>query len=135
MRVNKNSPHKPFLLLLCVSKVKKGCSNHFLYDNLEDKLHFLIKKYNKNKTTKINPQYPFVFLGSSPKLWECSITKYKCKTPDAPSRSEVLGQTGKFSDDFYKKLLTKKDNELIFSFILSRYFDDKLHKEILIDLI
>ena len=135
MRVYKNSPHKPLLLLLCVSKVKKGCSNHFLYDNLEDKLHFLIKKYNKNKTAKINPQYPFVFLGSSSKLWESSITKLQCKNPDAPIRSEVLGQTAKLAKDFHEKLLINDNCKLIIDYILNNYFESKLHKQILIDLI
>ena len=105
-----------------------GMSNNFTYEQIEDKLHFLIEKYNKIKTAKINPQYPFVFLASASKLWECSINKEDCKYTDAPSRVEVLGKIGKLNDDFLKKLLINDNYKLIIDYLLSRYFESKFHK-------
>ena len=129
------SLHKPLLLLLVLSCIKKGSKNSFLFNDIEAILKTLISKYGLKNTSKINPQYPFVYLASSPFIWECSINKKELKYPAAASRNEVKGKYGNLNDDFFKYLKNKSENlDNTIQFILTEYWTTSYHEDILNDL-
>ena len=63
------SLHKPLLLLLTIGKVYNGHKNLFLFDEIEKELARLISKYGLKNTSRINPQYPFIYLASNSSIW------------------------------------------------------------------
>ena len=131
IKVNKGSPHKPLLLLLCLNKIKDGHDNLFVFRDIEAELCFLISKFSGKRTNKINAQYPFVFLAYDQFIWECSLPKDNCRYPDAPSRSEVIFARGKLNSKFFDFIKTNPDNyEKVFQLILDNFFDIELHEKI-----
>ncbi|MCF8342478.1 MAG: HNH endonuclease [Chitinophagaceae bacterium] len=138
MKVNKIgnviSLHKPLLLLLTISEIIHGHKNEFLYDDLESPLSLLISKYGLKNTSKLNPQYPFIYLASSPKLWDCSISKFDLKHPDAASRKELLGAIGYFTNEFYTFIKSRENALHFLQQILNQYWPEVYHIEILQDL-
>jgi len=81
------SLHKPLLLLLTISKIYNGHKNQFLFDDIEYELGSLISKYGLKNTTKVNAQYPFIYLASNTNIWNCSRDKKELIHPDAASRT------------------------------------------------
>ena len=69
------SLHKPLLLLLTISKIFNGHQNQFLFDEIEHELAVLISKYGLKNTSKVNAQYPFIYLASNTRIWKCSKNK------------------------------------------------------------
>jgi putative restriction endonuclease len=138
LKVNKTgnviSLHKPLLLLLTISEIIHGHKNEFLYDDLESQLSLLISKYGLKNTSKLNPQYPFIYLASSPQLWYCNKRKVDLKHPDAANRSELLGAIGNFAAEFYKFIKSKQNATHCLQKILNQYWPEVYHKEILQDL-
>ncbi len=138
LRLNKTgniiSLHKPLLLLLVISEILKGHENVFLYDEIEFNLSQLLMKYGLKNTSKLSPQYPFVYLGNESKLWNCSINKYDLKHPSSANRKEVIGSTGKLHDDFYNYLFINKKANRFIEKILNHYWPKAYHIDILNDL-
>lgn len=138
LKVNKSgsliSLHKPLLLLLTISEIIHGHKNEFLYDDLETSLSMLLTKYGLKNTSKQNPQYPFVYLASNPRLWNCSIKKDELKHPDAASRKEMLGAIGCFTTEFYEYLKSRENAINCLQQILNLYWSEAYHIEILQDL-
>lgn len=126
--------HKPLLLLLTISEVVQGHTNEFLYEELEPSLILLISKYGLKNTSKLNPQYPFIYLASNSRLWNCSIRKAHLKHPDAASRRELLGAIGCFTSEFYQFLQSRENAFQCLKQILVQYWPESYHIEILQDL-
>lgn len=138
IKVNKSgtviSLHKPLLLLLVISKVMRGGENLFLFDAIEEELKTLISKYGLKNTQTANPQYPFVYLASSPALWECSVSRNDIKIPDAVSRREVLGKTAQLNKDFLHYLSLPANSSAAVRYLLDAYWPEAYHQDILSDL-
>ncbi len=138
LKVNKSgavvSRHKPLLLLLTISKLMYGHRNEFIYDQIADELTALIRKYGLKATTKYNPQYPFIYLASNALLWHCTRNKSQLKTPDAATRSELLGQKGRFPSAFYDYLMTPPNSRHCIQLLLNQFWQDTYHEPILKDL-
>jgi putative restriction endonuclease len=128
------SLHKPLLLLLTISEIVHGHKNEFVFDEIESTLSYLISKYGLKNTSRINPQYPFIYLASSQNLWICSIDKSDLKHPDAASRKEVQGSIGHFTSKFYEFLQNPHNAYQCINFILNQYWPEAYHEEILHDL-
>ena len=126
--------HKPLLLLLAVSKVIKGGENLFLFDDIEEELKLLIAKYGLKNTKVTNAQYPFVYLASSPALWQCSVSRKDIKIPDAVSRREVLGKTAQLNEDFTHYLSLPANASAVVRYLLDAYWPEAYHQDILSDL-
>lgn len=105
LRVNKNgfivSLHKPILLLLVISEIIRGHKNEFLFDDIETSLIQLLMKYGLKNSSKLNPQYPFVYLSGNSSIWNCSIDKNALKFPNSASRKEILGSFGSLNPNFF----------------------------------
>ena len=138
IKVNRNgntiSLHKPLLLLLTISEIRNGHQNQFIYDDLEMNLKNLLSKYGLRNTSTYNPQYPFVYLASSHKLWVCSIDKYTLKSPDSATRKEVLGSTGAFTNEFYSFMKQNDHATKLIQKILKEYWTESYHEDILRDI-
>lgn len=138
LRVNKNgfivSLHKPILLLLVISEIIRGHKNEFLFDDIETPLIQLMTKYGLKNTSKLNPQYPFVYLAGNSLIWNCSIDKNALKFPDSASRKEILGSFGSLNPDFFKYLRSKNNATHIIGKILTQYWPSTYHQDILTDL-
>lgn len=86
IEVNKSgavvSLHKPLLLLLTIADVIHGKSNEFKFKEIEEHLKLLPSNYGLKNTKVLKPEYPFLYLGSSPTLWQCSIDKSMLENPN-----------------------------------------------------
>jgi putative restriction endonuclease len=138
IKVNKTgqviSLHKPILLLLSISEVVNGKPNLFKYAEIEAALKELLAKYGLKNSKKLNPQYPFVYLNSSPNIWECSVQKSELKNPDAASRNDLLNATAQFENGFFNYLKDLTNAKHIVWQILNEYWTDAYHEDLLRDL-
>jgi putative restriction endonuclease len=128
------SLHKPLLLLLTIGKIFKGDENLFLFDDIEHELVELISKYGLKNTSRINAQYPFIYLASNSKIWSCSINKANLAHPDAASRRELLGSFGSFTSEFYNYLLQDGNLFNTVELLLNQYWPEAYHAELLNDI-
>ena len=131
----KGKPHKPLLILLCLTHILRGHVNKFTYKEIEKDLDFLIKKFTPGNGQSGNPQYPFVFLQSSPEIWECSIKKDELKNPDAPSKKEMENVVGNFSEGFIQAICNDQKGPVLLKNIILLYFDEKLAFSIFYELL
>jgi predicted restriction endonuclease len=79
------SLHKPLLLLLTIGKVYNGHKNLFLFDEIEYELACLISKYGLKNTSRINPQYPFIYLASNSNLQSSNSSSSSSSNVDPSS--------------------------------------------------
>lgn len=128
------SLHKPLLLLLTIGKIFNGHKNLFLFDEIEYELAGLISKYGLKNTSRINAQYPFIYLASSSNIWSCSIDKTNLAHPDAASRKELLGSFGSFTSGFYNYLLKDGNLFITVELLLNQYWPEAYHAELLNDI-
>ena len=119
----KDKPHKPLLILLCLTKILRGHVNKFTFKEIEEELDTLIKEFTPGESKSGNPQFPFVFLQSSPAIWECSRKKSEFKNPDWPSKKEMENVVGQFTVGFLDFFLK---NEAKCFGILYNYFASDL---------
>jgi putative restriction endonuclease len=94
----------------------------------------LLSKYGLRSTRSLNPQYPFVYLASSRNIWLCSVDKQSLAHPDAASRAEVLGSTGRFTEGFLAFLSRGSNAEDLIRYILNSYWPESYHQDILSDI-
>jgi len=128
------SLHKPLLLLLTIGKVYNGHKNLFLFDEIENELASLISKYGLKNTSRINPQYPFIYLASNSSIWICSKNKNELIHPDAASYKELSGSLGLFTVDFYNYLLKPENLISTIQLLLNQYWPEAYHAELLNDI-
>lgn len=128
------SLHKPLLLLLTIGKVYNGHKNLFLFDEIENELARLISKYGLKNTSRINPQYPFIYLASNSSIWICSKNKNELIHPDAASRKELSGSFGLFTVGFYNYLLKPENLISTIQLLLNQYWSEAYHTELLNDI-
>jgi putative restriction endonuclease len=128
------SLHKPLLLLLTISKIYNGHKNQFLFDDIEYELGSLISKYGLKNTTKVNAQYPFIYLASNTNIWNCSRDKKELIHPDAASRTELIGSTGSFPKNFIDYLLIPGNSLKAIELLLNQYWPNAYHKDLMHDL-
>lgn len=114
IRTQKGKPHKPLLILLCLSKILKGHVNKFTYVEIEKELEVLIKENSLDSKKSINPQFPFVFLQSSPLIWQCSKKTEDFNNPEWPSKKEMENVVGNFSPEFYNFVLDAENMAEVF---------------------
>jgi putative restriction endonuclease len=128
------SLHKPLLLLLTISDVIHGRKNEFAFKDIEEPLKSLLSKYGLKNTKSLKPEYPFVYLGSSPTLWKCSIDRSTLKHPDAVTRAEAIDSVGRFEDNFYLYLQDKERAKSLVWQLIEEYWPEAYHQDILSDL-
>jgi len=128
------SLHKPLLLLLTIGKVFNGHENLFLFDEIDNELTGLISKYGLKNTSRINAQYPFIYLATNSKIWSCSVNKANLANPDAASRKELLGSFGSFTSEFYNYLLQDGNLFNTVELLLNQYWPEAYHSELLNDI-
>lgn len=138
IKVNKNgaviSLHKPLLLLLTIADVIHGKSNDFKFKEIEELLKVLLGKYGLKNTKALKPEYPFVYLGSSPTLWLCSIDKSMLKNPNSVTRAEALEVVAKFEDNFYSYLQNIQQAKSLVWQLLNEFWPEAYHEDLLRDL-
>lgn len=117
----KDKPHKPLLILLCLTKILRGHVNKFTFKEIEEELDALIKEFTPGESKSGNSQYPFVFLQSSPAIWECSRKKSEFKNPDWPSKKEMENVVGGFTEGFYD-FLGKESNAINSLMLLFEFY-------------
>jgi putative restriction endonuclease len=138
IKVNKKgavvSLHKPLLLLLTIADVINGNKNEFKFKDIEEHLKLLLSRYGLKNTKSLKPEYPFVYLGSSPTLWNCSIDKKNLKNPDAVTRSEALESVAKFEDNFFSYLQNVQQAKDLVWQLLNEFWPEAYHEDLLRDL-
>ena len=138
IKVNKSgsviSLHKPLLLLLTISDVIHGKNNEFKFKEIEEHLKLLLSKYGLKNTRSLKPEYPFVYLGSSPSLWKCSIDKSMLRNPNTVSRSEALESVAKFEDNFFSYLQNSQQAKSIVWQLLNEFWPEAYHEDLSRDL-
>ena len=138
IKVNKSgavvSLHKPLLLLLTIADVIQGKSNEFKFKEIEEHLKLLLGKYGLKNTKALKPEYPFVYLGSSPTLWKCSIDKSMLKNPNSVTRAEALEAVAKFEDNFYSFLQNIQQAKALIWQLLNEFWPEAYHEDLLRDL-
>jgi putative restriction endonuclease len=138
IKVNKKgavvSLHKPLLLLLTIADVINGNKNEFKFRDIEDHLKLLLSRYGLKNTKSLKPEYPFVYLGSSPTLWNCSIDKRNLKNPDSVTRAEALESVAKFEDNFFNYLQNVQHAKELVWQLLNDFWPEAYHEDLLRDL-
>lgn len=128
------SLHKPLLLLLVIADVIHGKKNEFAFKDIEEHLKHLLSRYGLKNTKSLKPEYPFVYLGSSPTLWKCSIDRSMLKHPDAVTRAEAMNGIGKLEDNFYAYLQDQEKAKAIIWQLIDSYWPEAYHQDIMRDL-
>jgi len=131
-----SAPHKPLLLLSVLSKIYNitKIENVFYFDKIKDELTFLLKNFGWSYGIQ-KPQYPFIFLGSSPNLWVTSIKKEELENRDNPKLSELINQFGKLPDELFEYLIKEKNGlKEIIEYILVKFWPEDIHDDILASL-
>ena len=138
IKVNKKgavvSLHKPLLLLLTIADVINGNKNEFKFKEIEEHLKLLLSRYGLKNTKSLKPEYPFVYLGSSPTLWNCSIDKRNLKNPDSVTRAEALESVAKFEDNFFNYLQNVQHAKDLVWQLLNEFWPEAYHEDLLRDL-
>jgi putative restriction endonuclease len=138
IKVNKSgaviSLHKPLLLLLTIADVIQGKSNEFKFKEIEEHLKLLLGKYGLKNTKTLKPEYPFIYLGSSPTLWKCSIDKSMLKNPNSATRAETMEAVAKFEDNFYSYLQNIQQAKALVWQLLNEFWPEAYHEDLLRDL-
>jgi putative restriction endonuclease len=138
IKVNKSgaviSLHKPLLLLLTIADVIQGKSNEFKFKEIEEHLKLLLGKYGLKNTKTLKPEYPFIYLGSSPALWSCSINKTMLKNPNSVTRAEAMEAVAKFEDNFYSYLQNIQQAKALVWQLLNEFWPEAYHEDLLRDL-
>ena len=130
IKVNKTravvSLHKPLLLLLTIADVINGQANNFAFKDIESHLKELLSKYGLKNTKSLRPEYPFVYLGSSPSLWKCSIQRSGLRNPNSVSRAEAMEANAQFDSGFYQFLQNTEQARGVVWQILNAYWPEIL---------
>jgi putative restriction endonuclease len=138
IKVNKSgaviSLHKPLLLLLTIADVIQVKSNEFKFKEIEEHLKLLLGKYGLKNTKSLKPEYPFIYLGSSPTLWKCSIDKSMLKNPNSATRAEAMEAVAKFDDNFYSYLQNIQQAKALVWQLLNEFWPEAYHEDLLRDL-
>jgi len=138
IKVNKSgaviSLHKPLLLLLTIADVIQVKSNEFKFKEIEEHLKLLLGKYGLKNTKSLKPEYPFIYLGSSPTLWKCSIDKSMLKNPNSVTRAEAMDAVAKFEDNFYSYLQNIQQAKALVWQLLNEFWPEAYHEDLLRDL-
>jgi len=132
IRIQKGKPHKPLLILLCLTKILRGHVNKFTFKEIEKELEDLINIFSPEGSNSGGPQYPFVFLQTSPSIWECSVKKEDLKNPDWPTKKELENAVGNFTDGFLE-FFRKNQKECFIT--LYNYLPEDYHISIQLSLI
>jgi putative restriction endonuclease len=128
------SLHKPLLLLLTIADVIHGRKNEFPFKDIEEHLKLLLSKYGLKNTKSLKPEYPFVYLGSNPSLWKCSIDRSALKHPNSVTRAEAMGSVGKLEDNFYSYLQDHEKAKAIIWQLIDEFWPEAYHQDLLSDL-
>lgn len=122
--------HKPILLLLILADLINGKGvNAFLFDDYEDRIEVLLRKFGWMSTRIYHPQYPFWFMKSSD-FWD--LTGASVRDPDSPTRKELRGSTGALGDGFFEALSSDPvATGEILQYVLSKFWSTAIHEDIL----
>jgi putative restriction endonuclease len=128
------SLHKPLLLLLTIADTINGHANTFLFKDVEQPLKDLLAKYGLKNTKQYRPDYPFVYLSSSPAIWKCSLDKDNLNNPRSVTRAKTIDSYAKFESGFYAFLKREDHAKRIVMQLLSEYWPEAYHEDILRDI-
>jgi putative restriction endonuclease len=128
------SMHKPLLLLLTIAQMIRENKRQFSFDDVDEPLTELIKKYGLRTTKAVNSQYPFIYLASNANIWNCTIEKSILRNSGAATKNELKGAIGSFPETFYSYLLDVKHATGVIQFLLDQYWPEAYHNDILSDI-
>lgn len=138
LNVNRNgttiSLHKPLLLLLLISRIRKGENNHFAYSTIEQELKRLLQNYGLKNTKTFNPHLPFIHLASDRDLWAIESPKMKATTIRPTSRADVKDAFGSITDEFFLFLQKPENLAAAVSKLLNQFWTEAYHQDILQEL-
>jgi putative restriction endonuclease len=120
--------------LLTIADVINGNKNEFKFKDIEEHLKLLLSRYGLKNTKSLKPEYPFVYLGSSPTLWNCSIDKKNLKNPDSVTRAEALESVAKFEDNFFSYLQNVQHAKDLVWQLLNEFWPEAYHEDLLRDI-
>jgi putative restriction endonuclease len=138
LNVNRNgttiSLHKPLLLLLLISEVKKGNENRFAYTDIEPRLKRLLQNFGLKNTKTFNPHLPFIHLASDDNLWTIEGPRIAASGSKPANRSDIKDAFGYLSTDFFEFLQNSSNTTAAISGLLIKYWTEAYHADILSEL-
>ena len=113
---DKRAPYKPLLILWLIARLSNGGDPGVRFRDAESELTKLLAEFRVGRTEP-QPKYPFVYLGSSPELWQVTDEEgqdiFKMSDPldessSTPAREMVTflrkEATGRVSDPFIEAI-------------------------------
>lgn len=140
---DKRAPYKPLLLLWIIGRLSNGGGPEVRFKDSESDLRELLGEFRVGRTDP-KPEHPFVYLGSSPELWQVTdrngndISKMSDpvdNSKSAPARETVSylrkEATGRVSEPFMKAIRDTQTRDQIVRHLLNAEFPETTHEDVL----
>lgn len=140
---DKRAPYKPLLLLWIIARLSNDGGAEVQFKDAESDLRELLGEFRVGRTEP-KPHHPFVYLGSSPELWEVTdrdgndISKMSKPLNDSrstPAREDVTflreQATGSVSKPFMRAISDIQVRDQIVKHILHAEFPETTHEDVL----
>ncbi|MXW61824.1 MAG: hypothetical protein F4Z58_09705 [Acidimicrobiaceae bacterium] len=140
---DKRAPYKPLLLLWIIGRLSNGGDSEIRFKDAESELKELLGEFGVGRTAP-RPEHPFVYLASSPKLWqvtdEAGNDIFKMSEPlndsmSAPARETVSflrdKATGRVPEPFMNAINDAPTRDQIVRHLLNAEFPETTHEDIL----
>lgn len=134
----KPAPYKPLLLLWMIGRIAEGLPARVTFQDAEKDLRKLMASYRLGKTApKI--EYPFVYLGSSSRLWQVNdsqgndVTKMPQNIKESLTCLRERKVIGELTPEFELALHDPHIRSQVVTTLLNMTFPETTHEEILED--
>ena len=140
---DKRAPYKPLLILWLIARLSTGGDPEVRFRDAESELKKLLAEFRVGRTEP-QPKYPFVYLGSSPKLWQVTDEEghdiFEMSDPldessSTPAREMVTflreEATGRVSEPFIEAIKDTQIRESIIRHLLNAEFPETTHEDVL----
>ena len=140
---DKRAPYKPLLILWLIARLSNGGDPEVRFRDAEAELKKLLAEFRVGRT-KPQPNYPFVYLGSSPELWQVTdedghdifeMSDPLDESSSTPAREMVTflreEATGRVSEPFIEAIKDTRTRESIIRHLLNAEFPETTHEDVL----
>ena len=140
---DKRAPYKPLLILWLIARLSTGGDPEVRFRDAESELKKLLAEFRVGRTEP-QPKYPFVYLGSSPELWQVTDEEghdiFEMSDPldessSTPAREMVTflreEATGRVSEPFIEAIKDTQIRESIIRHLLNAEFPETTHEDVL----